>query len=230
MVLKSIKKSKILKHAWVDSQEMGHIPREIYILDYLHKNSHPNIVTTNVAFQDDENIYIDMELHGHGMDLFDFIDLNPKITEEQIKSIFHQICCALQHLHKHKIVHRDIKDENVIIDDTDQIKLIDFGSADFQKDGGFKTFCGTMDYVAPEVLQGNSYKGPPQDIWALGILLYTLIYKENPFYNMDEIMDKKLRPPYIMSKKSLSLLQKMLNRDVDSRATIDQVLNDEWFK
>ena len=85
-----------------------------------------------------------------------------------------------------------------------------------------------LDYAAPEVLQGKSYRGKEQDIWALGILLYTLVYKENPFYSIDEILDHELRIPWIMSEPSINLIQAMLNRDVDLRLAITQVKEHEW--
>jgi protein-serine/threonine kinase len=65
-------------------------------------------------------------------------------------------------------------------------------------------------------------------VWALGILLYTLVYKENPFYSVDEILDHELRIPWIMSSDSIDLIQAMLNRDVESRLTIDQVSSHPW--
>lgn len=67
-------------------------------------------------------------------------------------------------------------------------------------------------------------------MWALGILLYTLIYKENPFYSIDEIMDRELRIPWIMSEASIHLIKAMLDRDVDSRLTITQVMEHPWCK
>lgn len=87
-----------------------------------------------------------------------------------------------------------------------------------------------LDYAAPEVLQGKSYRGKEQDVWALGILLYTLVYKENPFYSIDEIMDRELRIPWIMSESSIDLIKSMLNRDVDQRLTITQVMEHPWSK
>jgi serine/threonine protein kinase len=140
-----------------------------------------------------------MGLHGEGMDLFDYIELNENMTRKEIQHIFRQIVDAVAHLHRHNIVHRDIKDENVIVDSIGHVQLIDFGSAAYLKpEQKFDTFAGTLDYCAPEVLRGNTYTGPPQDIWSLGILLYTLIYKENPFYNIDEIMSRDLRIPYTL--------------------------------
>lgn len=78
------------------------------------------------------------------------------------------------------------------------------------------------------MLQGKSYGGKEQDIWALGILLYTLVYKENPFYSIDEILDHELRIPWIMSEPSIELIKAMLDRDVDQRLTITQVMEAEW--
>lgn len=86
------------------------------------------------------------------------------------------------------------------------------------------------DYAAPEVLAGKPYNGKEQDVWALGILLYTIIYKENPFYSIDEIMDRDLRVPYTISEDSIDLIRNMLNRDVAQRFDIAQVLEHPWCK
>lgn len=80
------------------------------------------------------------------------------------------------------------------------------------------------------MLQGKSYRGKEQDVWALGILLYTLVYKENPFYSVDEIMDHELRIPWIMSEPCIDLIKAMLNRDVDQRLTITQVMEHHWCR
>ena len=78
------------------------------------------------------------------------------------------------------------------------------------------------------MLAGKPYGGKEQDVWALGILLYTIIYKENPFYSIDEIMDRDLRVPYTMSDASINLVRCMLERDVEQRYSIDQVLGHPW--
>jgi protein-serine/threonine kinase len=85
-----------------------------------------------------------------------------------------------------------------------------------------------IDYAAPEVLAGKAYRGKEQDVWALGILLYTIVYKENPFYSIDEIMDHDLRVPHIVSEDNLDLIRLMLDRDVERRITISQVLEHPW--
>lgn len=87
-----------------------------------------------------------------------------------------------------------------------------------------------VDYAAPEVLAGRQYRGKEQDVWALGILLYTIVYKENPFYSIDEIMDHDLRVPYIMSDDSIDLIRGMLDRDVDQRFSITRVWEHPWCR
>lgn len=78
------------------------------------------------------------------------------------------------------------------------------------------------------MLASQPYGGKEQDVWALGILLYTIIYKENPFYSVDEIMDRDLRVPYTVSDDSIDLIRRMLNRNVAERLTIEEVLEHPW--
>lgn len=155
------------------------------------------------------------------------------MREIECRHIFRQVVDAIHHLHiKARIVHRDIKDENVVLDGENQVKLIDFGSAAYIRNGPFDVFVGTIDYAAPEVLQGRPYAGPEQDVWALGILLYTIVFKENPFYNIDEILDHPLRLPPLenpYSDECIDLIQAMLNRDVEARLDIGMVKNHPWL-
>ncbi|KAG2185191.1 hypothetical protein INT44_001981 [Umbelopsis vinacea] len=233
VVIKYVVKSRILVDAWTRDRVLGMLPLEIHILHTLRRIPHPNICQILDYFEDDDHYYIVMSLHGDGMDLFDYIELNRDIRQDQVRAIFRQVAEAVQHLHHNKIVHRDIKDENVIIDGNDQVQLIDFGSAAYVKpDRMFETFSGTLDYAAPEILSGSRYAGPPQDIWSLGILLYTLVFKENPFYNIEQAMSRE--PPKLLQiaagwQGAADLMQHMLNRSIDDRPTIDQVLAHPWL-
>ncbi|KAG2227484.1 hypothetical protein INT45_007510, partial [Circinella minor] len=231
VVIKSITKSRIIVDSWMRDRRFGDmVPAEIHILRTLKANQHPNCCHLLTHMEDQEYYYVVMELHGDGMDLFDFIELNETISEQEARTIFRQVAEGVRHLHHNKIVHRDIKDENIILDESGTAVLIDFGSAAYYRENKkFETFCGTMDYWAPELLQGISYSGPPQDIWSLGILLYTLIFRETPFNEIDDILGDELRirePPY---PGPTNLLHKMLSRDVYSRPTIDEVLRDPWI-
>ncbi|KAL9099052.1 MAG: hypothetical protein Q9163_005396 [Psora crenata] len=232
VVLKYVTKRRILVDTWTRDRRLGTVPLEIHVLDYLRRDGlrHPNIVEMTDFFEDDMNYYIEMVPHGlPGMDLFDYIEMRSSMDETECRNIFLQVVAALHHLHtKALVVHRDIKDENIILDGEGHVKLIDFGSAAYIKNGPFDVFVGTIDYAAPEVLQGKSYRGKEQDIWALGILLYTLVYKENPFYSIDEILDHELRIPWVMSDSNIDLIKVMLDRDVDRRLMITQVMEHPW--
>ncbi|KAJ5410030.1 uncharacterized protein N7487_004389 [Penicillium crustosum] len=234
VVLKFVTKKRILVDTWTRDRRLGTVPLEIHVLNFLRRDGlkHPNIVEMEGFFEDDINYYIEMTPHGlPGMDLFDYIELKANMDESECRNIFKQVASAINHLHtKALVVHRDIKDENVVLDGEGRIKLIDFGSAAYIKNGPFDVFVGTIDYAAPEVLQGRSYRGKEQDIWALGILLYTIVYKENPFYNVDEILDHPLRIPFLpFSEDCIDLIRTMLDRDVDNRLTITEVLEHPWM-
>jgi protein-serine/threonine kinase len=148
VVLKYVTKRRILVDTWTRDRKLGTIPLEIHVLNYLRKDEykHPNIVEMEDFFEDETNYYIEMAPHGlPGMDLFDYIELRANMEERECRSIFVQVAKAVHHLHtKAHVVHRDIKDENVILDGEGRIKLIDFGSAAYIKSGPFDVFVGTI--------------------------------------------------------------------------------------
>jgi protein-serine/threonine kinase len=148
VVVKYVTKRRILVDTWTRDRKLGTVPLEIHVLDYLRRDGfkHPNIVEMHDFFEDDINYYIEMIPHGlPGMDLFDYIELRVNMDEKECRKIFVQVAEAIHHLHiKAKVVHRDIKDENVILDGEGNIKLIDFGSAAYIKSGPFDVFVGTI--------------------------------------------------------------------------------------
>ena len=232
IIIKCIDKERILVDTWVRDRKLGTIPSEIQIMAFLNSEPHPNIMRIVDFFEDLKYYYLETPIFGDppAIDLFDYIEVKKDLTETDCKFIFKQVVSSIYHLHKQGIVHRDIKDENVIVDEKGLIKLIDFGSAGYVKQGPFDVFVGTIDYASPEVLRGEKYEGKPQDIWALGILLYTMLYKENPFYNVDEIMEGDLRIPYVVSETSLALIKKILVRDVAKRPTITDIVESDWLQ
>ena len=153
MVLKYVTKRRILVDTWTRDRRLGTVPLEIHVLDYLRRDGlrHPNIVEMSDFFEDDANYYIEMIPHGlPGMDLFDYIELRVNMEEAECRSIFKQVANAIYHLHsKALVVHRDIKDENVVLDGEGNIKLIDFGSAAYIKNGPFDVFVGTIGKPLP---------------------------------------------------------------------------------
>lgn len=234
VVIKMIFKERILVDTWVRDRKLGTIPSEIQIMATLNKQPHANILALLDFFEDDDYYYIETPVHGETgcIDLFDLIELKTNMTEYEAKLIFKQVVSGIKHLHDQGIVHRDIKDENVIVDSKGFVKLIDFGSAAYVKSGPFDVFVGTIDYAAPEVLSGDPYEGKPQDIWAIGILLYTIVFKENPFYNIDEILEGDLKfnsDSNEISQDCIDLVVKILNRKVRDRPNIEDIFNDKWL-
>jgi protein-serine/threonine kinase len=150
--------------------------------------AHPNLAQMLDFFEDHEFYYLVMPCFGKGQDLFDFVESAPDgLDARHVRCICGQVAGGLRYLHANNIVHRDIKDENVILDGRGHAQIIDFGSAAHIKPGRlFDTFSGTLDYAAAEILQGEKYSGKPQDIWALGVVLYVMMCGECPFWNGEE--------------------------------------------
>ncbi|ORY52211.1 kinase-like protein [Neocallimastix californiae] len=230
VIIKYVVKSLVLDGCWTREDGVK-IPTEIHILKYITENyPHPYVLRLLNTWEDNYYYYLEFESQNV-IDLFECIDNRRFTTEAQVKKIFYRIVQGVQHLHHINIVHRDIKDENILIRiDDDTVEIIDFGSSAYVKEGKkFDKFCGTGGYAAPEVLSGQKYDGPPQDIWSLGILLYTMIYGSNPFRTLDQIITSEVKFPVIVSSGSHDLMCRMLNRDYKKRPTIDEVINHPWF-
>ncbi|XP_048200340.1 PAS domain-containing serine/threonine-protein kinase isoform X2 [Perognathus longimembris pacificus] len=140
-----------------------------------------------------------------------------------------ELVSAVGYLRAQGIIHRDIKDENIVIAEDFTIKLIDFGSAAYLERGKlFYTFCGTIEYCAPEVLMGNPYRGPELEMWSLGVTLYTLIFEENPFCEVEETMEATLHPPYLVSQELMNLVSGLLQPSPEMRTTLEKLVQDPW--
>ncbi|XP_077814238.1 PAS domain-containing serine/threonine-protein kinase isoform X3 [Macaca mulatta] len=140
-----------------------------------------------------------------------------------------ELVSAVGYLRLKDIIHRDIKDENIVIAEDFTIKLIDFGSAAYLERGKlFYTFCGTIEYCAPEVLMGNPYRGPELEMWSLGVTLYTLVFEENPFCELEETVEAAIHPPYLVSKELMSLVSGLLQPVPEKRTTLEKLVTDPW--
>lgn len=190
--------------------------------------------------EDDDNYYVVMT-RRQDRTLFAAIEQTDQpMPERHIRRIFHQVAAAVAHLHHLGIVHRDIKDTNILLNDTDDVCLIDFGSAAYYRPGRlFTTLCGTRDCMAPEILRSEPYAGPPQDIWSLGILLYTLIYREMPLRDSSPSYQGNAREQsdvgwnltfFSVGHGAAGLLAKLLDGNANQRPTIDLVMQDPWLQ
>lgn len=226
--MKFIRKGRIVSECWVDDPVLGRVSQEVAILTRL---THHNIVKVLEVFENEGYFQMVMEKHGDGLDLFEFIDKQPQLDEPLASYIFRQLVAAVVYLRNKGILHRDIKDENIIINTEFHIRLIDFGSAVPLAPGKlFYTFCGTLEYCSPEVLKGNPYSGPELELWSLGVLLYTLLFGENPFCDMEETLQSKLKSPFPVSPDLHAMLSGMLQPDPQQRMTLEQLLLQPWIR
>jgi len=202
------------------------------------KLKHKNVAKFYEHFADNENDFLVFE-RVEGKDLFNIIDRRGFVpyTEREVRKLFKQIIKAVRYCHDHEIVHRDIKLENILLDNNGKITLIDFGLCDLVKRGNqSERFCGSIDYVAPEVLGKRSYNGFQADVFSLGVVLYTLLFAEFPYVASDRIaaIKKRMEPPKPhfsetkMNKWKVSLLAKdlickMLRSNPEQRITLDEI-------
>ncbi|KNE65427.1 CAMK/CAMKL/PASK protein kinase [Allomyces macrogynus ATCC 38327] len=176
------------------------------------------------------------------MDLFECIEASQKLSESTARTIFRQVVGAVCHLASHNLLHRDLKDENLVITSSFNVKLIDFGSAAFLPANGrlFDRFAGTLQYCPPEILQGQKYRGPEQEVWALGILLYTILFSGAPFANTTQVIQTEMPVPRYSrgpkagtpkaSREAVHLLQWMLQKHPGARASLAQVAAHPWLR
>jgi len=172
------------------------------------------------------------------MDLFECIESYFECFDEnQARYIFIQLLTAIKYLNSLSIIHRDIKDENILIDKDLNIKLIDFGAA-IQIKGGrvYDRFVGTVPYIAPEIINGQEYGSLTQDIYSLGVLLHLLIYGELPEIKLNKDDTSTLNLPQCTikgnycSEEVRHLIRWMLQKSPSSRPTLDEILNHDWIK
>jgi serine/threonine protein kinase len=166
--------------------------------------------------------------------LFGFIVSNGRLTELVARKFVRQIISALEYCHFNLIVHRDLKPENLLLDDANNIKITDFGLANFITPQKFTTFCGSLLYAAPEILHGQLYGGPPVDIYALGVILYCLVNGRQPFdaetpYEMLKRINQGLHFDVEVSKELKDLINKMLAIDPKKRITLSEIRVHPWI-
>ena len=224
----------------------------LYETDLMKKLNHPNVTKILEMFEDKEYILLSME-YINGGNLFSFVKKRRKLSEKTAKFLFKQIILGIQHIHSNKIVHRDIKLENILIDLNNNIKICDFGIGkvlSFNKQLLYDK-CGTPMYMAPEILlssKNHGYEGYPVDIWSAGISLYIMLSGTLPFNlknkgssSMEEssennielqysIINNKPKPIEKISDEARDLLKGLLNKNPNKRLTIEQILNHPWLQ
>jgi len=201
----------------------------------------PFLLQLEHAFQTKDNLYLVSEFCSNG-DLSRYLQHNAgnKLSEEVSRMIVAEVMIALESLHERGIVYRDLKPENIFIDTDGHVKLADFGLSKILQDGKSgrtNSFCGTREYISPELALGCNY-GQKIDVWSLGILLYRLVCGYTPFYSRNQtrfelfqsIQDDPVIIPSQVSQPLGALISRLLEKNEEKRITLEEVKSHAFFE
>lgn len=223
---------KVLFKKQIKSLNVEHqVRREIEIQAHLR---HPNILRLYGYFHDDDRIYMILEYAPRGTLYMAQQKMPEKRFCEKDTAVFvHSLASALLYLHEKQIIHRDLKPENLLLGFNNQLKIADFGWSVIEQSSKRTTICGTLDYLPPEMVQGESHD-KNVDIWCLGVLCYELLVGKAPFLapNYNETYVKISKCQYVIpdfvSKSAVNLISKLLVLRPDNRLPLDGVLKHPW--
>jgi len=232
---------KVIDKNGLKPEEREFVLMETSVMKVLN---HPAMIKLIETVETKSAIYIVTELVKDG-DLFEYIVNREFLEEYETSFIMKQLFVAINYLHSVGIIHRDLKPENIMItlsekkDKVKEVKIIDFGFAQFVTPGVvLKETCGTPNYVAPDVLKGNGYD-KRADVWSLGIIMFLMLRGRLPFdsHNVDDILKNTLKMSLPLDEEhwdnvspdARDLVTKLLDRDMNSRITIQDALNHPWI-
>ena len=223
---KRIYAMKVLqKKVIVQKKEVAHTVGERNILVRTAMTESPFIVGLKFSFQTPTDLYLVTDYMSGG-ELFWHLQKEGRFNEQRAKFYIAELILALQHLHLHDIVYRDLKPENILLDANGHIALCDFGlsKANLTKNDTTNTFCGTTEYLAPEVLLDEAGYTKMVDFWSLGVLVFEMCCGWSPFYAEDtqqmykNIAFGKVRfPKDTLSTEGRNFVKGLLNRNPKHR-------------
>lgn len=237
--LKSIRKAEVIEGQLIDQVE-----REIHVQGQLR---HENILRLFRHFEDESCVHLLLEYCAKG-ELYQLLRTRKgrRFPEPTACRYFVQVCKGLQYLHKHGIVHRDLKPENLLVNSEDVVKIADFGWCAMTQslNSARNTFCGTLDYLAPEMIRARGHDDK-LDVWGLGVLLFEMIIGKPPFQSTNHaqlilkilnidikkvLSERNQEFPDLFSVGAQDLIFKLLQRSPQERLSIDEALKHEWVR
>ncbi|XP_043785363.1 aurora kinase B-like [Apis laboriosa] len=224
---------KVLFKAQIQKADVEHqVRREIEIQTHLR---HPNILKMYGYFHDDKRIYLILEYAPNG-ELFKELNAQPEKRFDEIRTATYisQLADALKYCHSKKVIHRDIKPENLLLGIKGELKVADFGWSVHAPSSRRNTLCGTLDYLPPEMINGNTHDHTV-DLWGLGVLCYECLIGIPPFlaksYNETYMKIRKAQYtfPEFLSEGAKDLISKLLIVDPGQRLPLEDVLRHPWI-
>ncbi|KAM9840290.1 uncharacterized protein ACBR49_015692 [Aulostomus maculatus] len=226
------------KKARQDSYVLKNMKREPRIHQMVR---HPHIVVLLETLETENSYYMAMELCAGG-DLMDRICERKRLDEREVRRYTRQILSAVEHLHRHGIVHRDLKIENFLLDEHNNIKIVDFGLSNTLKAESLSlellnTQCGSPAYAAPELLAHRKY-GPKVDVWSVGVSMFAMLTGTLPFtvepFNIKQLHQKMVSGdigsiPADVSKGAVTFVLSLLEPDPDKRPSIRAAMEERWI-
>ena len=201
----------------------------------LARLSFPFIVKLFYAFQTETTLNFVLE-YAKGGELFSLLRKENILIESEAAFYLAQLCLALKYLHDAGIIYRDLKPENILLDSEGYIKITDFGLCKIVGlEDKSSTFCGTIEYMAPEVLSGKAYS-QEVDWWSLGAVGYDMLVGKSPFYSsnrkstIEKILKSKLEYPKHISPYSRDILAKLLKKNPNQRIKEEAIFKHKMFR
>eukprot|EP01120_Amphizonella_sp_Union-15-10_P014724 TRINITY_DN724_c0_g1_i1.p1 TRINITY_DN724_c0_g1~~TRINITY_DN724_c0_g1_i1.p1 ORF type:complete len:399 (-),score=67.99 TRINITY_DN724_c0_g1_i1:156-1352(-) len=223
--------------------QMGrqNLRREVQIHTFVSSYHHPSIANLHKVVEDENFIYLFVE-YMPGGDIISLLEKKGKLSEKEARIVIRSIAKSIQFLHSREIAHRDVKCDNILVrldrnGNLTGVKLADFGLAAYMEpQKQFSTPCGSPPYAAPEIVSMSNYQGSKTDVWALGVVMYTILEGDFPFNQptpfrlKDQIRSGRFSMPKHISTDAQDLIARMLHKDPSKRITVEQILLHPWIK
>jgi len=226
VAIKHVARNKVTEWATYAGKK---VPMELKLL--LTVQSVDGVIKLIDYYERSDSFIFIMERPEKSKDLFDVITDKKFLEEDVARNFFRQIVETVLACHSKGVIHRDIKDENILVDlVTGKLKLIDFGSGALLKDEAYTDFDGTRVYSPPEWILLNRYHGGSATVWSLGILLYDMVCGDIPFEKDDQIVSGHLHFRKHITAHCQDLISACLKVKPLDRISLSDILNHPWMK